>query len=637
MTDRNPLRETLQSGEVVDERYTVESRIGSGGMADVYCAQDAQLGRRVALKVLHRRFAADQEFVERFRREASSAAGLQHPNVVQVFDRGELDGTYYIAMEFLEGRTLKQLVVEEGPLEPARAIDITIQVLRAARFAHKRGIIHRDIKPHNVIVDGEGRVKVTDFGIARAGASDMTETGAIMGTAAYLSPEQAQGHSVSASSDLYSVGILLYELLTGRVPFDAESAVTIALKQVSEEPAPPRALNPAVSPELEDVVLRALQKDPSRRFVDADDFVAALERVREAPARPDIAQRTGSLTGVYPAVGDMDEFVERERRSMRFWLTLLAVLVALAAIAFGLYTLLRPELVAVPNVVGQQSDVASAQLNNAGFEVSLQQLQSDDRPNGEVIRQRPSPDDRAEEGSTVTIFVSSGPGQAVVPDVVGKPLEAARKELEKLRFSVTVERAFSEGVPEGRVLETRPDPNSQLDIGSTVTLVVSRGPEQVEVPDVVGLSESDASAVLQDTGFNVASKRQESETVAPGTVISVKPGEGELVTLGDTVTLTVAEEPADVDVPDVRGKPVDDALSVLSGAGLVGDVQERTVKSPDADGIVLNQNPRGGRREKGSTVTLIVGVFDDSQLDPEGGTATPTPTPSPTPTTTPTP
>src|SRR4051794_33185309 len=297
----NRLREGLADDELVDGRYRVESRLGSGGMADVYCAHDQQLGRKIALKVLHRRFAADEEFVERFRREASAAAGLQHPNVVQVFDRGSWDGTYYIAMEFLEGRSLKQIIREEGPLEPARAVDIAIQILRAARFAHKRGIIHRDLKPHNVIVDPEGRVKVTDFGIARAGASDMTETGAIMGTAAYLSPEQAQGHAVSASSDIYSIGILLYELLTGRVPFDAESAVTIALKQVSETPTPPRELNPEVSPELEDVVLRALQKDPAARFTDADEFIAALESVRDMPARPEVGQRTGPLTGIYPS------------------------------------------------------------------------------------------------------------------------------------------------------------------------------------------------------------------------------------------------------------------------------------------------------------------------------------------------
>src|ERR687892_206214 len=219
---------------MIDGRYRVVERLGSGGMADVYCAEDSQLGRRVALKVLHQRFAEDQQFVERFRREASSAAGLQHPNIVGIYDRGEWDGTYYIAMEYLEGRTLKELVRAHGPMPPEAAIGVTIQVLRAARFAHKRGIVHRDLKPHNVMLDDEGRVKVTDFGIARAGASDMTETGSIMGTAQYLSPEQAQGHAVDARSDLYSVGIMLYELLTGKVPFNADSAVTIAPKPVSD-------------------------------------------------------------------------------------------------------------------------------------------------------------------------------------------------------------------------------------------------------------------------------------------------------------------------------------------------------------------------------------------------------------------
>src|SRR5215212_10725206 len=257
---------------MVDGRYRIIRRIGSGGMADVYEAEDTQLGRRIALKLLYSRFAEDAEFVERFRREASSAAGLNHPNVVQVFDRGQWDGTYYIAMELLEGRNLKQIVREHGALEPALAVDIVLQILKAERFAHRRGVVHRDIKPHNVIVDEEGRAKVTDFGIARAGASDMTETGSIMGTAQYLSPEQAQGQPVDERSDLYSIGVVLYELLTGHVPFDGESPVTIALKHVAEEPVPPSQLNPAVAPALDAVVLRALEKDPAERFADADEF-----------------------------------------------------------------------------------------------------------------------------------------------------------------------------------------------------------------------------------------------------------------------------------------------------------------------------------------------------------------------------
>ena len=262
--------------QVIDERYDLIEKLGSGGMADVYLAEDRQLGRKVAIKILHQRFAEDAEFVERFRREASAAAGLQHPNVVSVYDRGQVGDTYYIAMEYLEGRSLKQIVVDEAPLDPGRAIELVTQVLKAARFAHKRGIIHRDLKPHNVIVDDEDRAKVTDFGIARAGASDMTQTGSIMGTAQYLSPEQAQGHAVSAASDLYSVGIILYELLTGVLPFDADSAVAIALKQVSETPVPPSAHNPAVSPQLDAVVLRALEKDPAHRFNDAGEMTDAL-------------------------------------------------------------------------------------------------------------------------------------------------------------------------------------------------------------------------------------------------------------------------------------------------------------------------------------------------------------------------
>src|SRR5947209_5912217 len=333
-------------GTLVDDRYKIISRLGSGGMADVYCAEDQQLGRKIALKLLHRRFAEDPGFVERFRREAQSAAGLQHPNVVSVYDRGEYDGTYYIAMEYLPGRTLKQVVRQDAPLDPVRAIDLTLQILKAARFAHRRGVIHRDLKPHNVIVDESDHAKVTDFGIARAGASDMTETGSIMGTAQYLSPEQAQGHAVSAGSDLYAIGVVLYELLTGRVPFDADSAVTIALKHVSEPPVAPRAINPTIPRELEQIVLWTLSKNPAQRPRDADQLIDALEKARERIVSGTQGHRT-AVVPIVPVIEHRPALAEPvpAERSRPVWPWLLALLVLLlAAGGVAAYLLTRPAL-----------------------------------------------------------------------------------------------------------------------------------------------------------------------------------------------------------------------------------------------------------------------------------------------------
>jgi len=271
----------VEVGSVVDGRYQVLARIGGGGMADVWLAEDAHLQRRIALKVLHRRFAQDREFVMRFQREAESAAGLQHPNIVSVFDRGEFEGTYYIAMQYIDGPTLKQLIDSGITLE--QAVAVIRQVLQAAGYAHRQGIVHRDLKPQNVIVDAEGKAVVTDFGIARAGVSEITQTGSVMGTPHYLSPEQAQGFEVTAVSDLYSVGVMLYEALTGRVPFEGESAVAVAMKQVSQMPQRPSSAQPRVSPALDAVVMRALEKDPGQRFQSADAFIAALDQAMRDP------------------------------------------------------------------------------------------------------------------------------------------------------------------------------------------------------------------------------------------------------------------------------------------------------------------------------------------------------------------
>src|ERR1700751_2732606 len=260
-------------------RYRIIRNLGAGGMADVYLAEDQELGRRVAIKILNDRHAADDSFIERFRREAKNAAGLSHPNIVSIYDRGEAEGTYYIAMEYLDGRSLKELIVGRGPAPVNVALEYTRQMLAALRFAHRHGIVHRDIKPHNVLVDGEGRVKVTDFGIARAGTSQMTETGSIVGAAQYLSPEQARGGEVDPRSDLYSLGVVLYELLTGNTPFDGETPVEIAMKRVSSTPKPPSKLRPDIPRELDMVVLRALAKNPDDRYQSADEMEGDLEGV----------------------------------------------------------------------------------------------------------------------------------------------------------------------------------------------------------------------------------------------------------------------------------------------------------------------------------------------------------------------
>jgi beta-lactam-binding protein with PASTA domain len=642
---------------VVDGRYRVTGRLGSGGMADVYCAEDLQLGRNVALKLLHSRFAEDQEFVERFRREASSAAGLQHQNIVSVYDRGEWNGTSYIAMEHVPGRTLKDLVVQEGPLEPNRAIDLVQQILRAARFAHRRGIIHRDLKPQNVMVaDGDPTqatptVKVTDFGIARAaGGSDMTQTGSIMGTAQYLSPEQAQGAPVDARADLYAIGVILYELLTGRVPFAGDTAVAVALKQVHEQPLPPSALNPAVPPALDRAVLRALEKDPAHRYADADEFAATLDAARpprapEATAATQLAAATGAMAPVPPPVPPppglaTEELVEerrpREERGARWWWWLLAILLVAGAIAAAVLLLGGPAKATVPTVVGVDRAAAEARLRQDGFKVAVVPRTSD-KPKGEVLGQDPSGGTRAEKGSTVTLTVSDGPQLKTVPAVVGLRYSDARKRLRSAGFKVDRRNQNSDAVAKGVVIAASPPEGSDRPVGETVTLTVSSGPQEVAVPSVVGQNEDDARNTLVDAGFEVSITRKESEDTAPGTVLAQDPSGGTQAPEGSTVTLTVAKEPAQVKVPDMRGETEDVAIERLSGEGFAIDRKEQLVDSPEGDGVVIEQSPAGGKAAKGSSVTITVGKYEAGSPEPPspGTGTTPGGTTAPGTTTTP--
>jgi serine/threonine-protein kinase len=607
-------------------------------MADVYLAHDTLLGREVALKLLHHRFAEDQEFVERFRREASSAAGLSHPNVVAVFDRGEWDGTYYIAMEYLPGRSLKAVVREHGPLSPTDAIDIVVQILLAVRFAHRRGIIHRDIKPHNVILDEEGRAKVTDFGIARAGASDMTLTGSIMGTAQYLSPEQAQGHAVSETSDLYAVGVVLYELLTGGVPFEGDSAVSIALKQVSVEPTSPSLRNPEVSPALDAVVMRSLAKNPTARFVSADEFIAALQQARQgispAPvngnplASPTLDTGTALLAAPSPDGAAPEEEVDR-RRKRAIWVAAGVALLAIAAAVVLLFLLPSSKTgrVTVPDVTGETQAAATVSLRHAGLE-PVSTLTANARvPSGLVIGTTPPHGTVVEKGTRVSVVVSSGPGIVALPNVNGRKSAEATKILREKGFRPTVQNQSDDKVAKGLVISTNPPAETEVQVGGPVTVLVSSGPQEASVPEVTGESQANATATLAAAGFKVTVSKREVAEPQAGTVISQSPSASSRLEVGGQVAIIVAQAPKQLPVPSVVGQTEAQAQTALTGAGYTSQTVSRTVTEPSKAGIVVQQSPGAGSRPTGSmVVTIAVGALaQQTTSTPTTTTTTPTP------------
>ncbi|HEY5332503.1 MAG TPA: PASTA domain-containing protein [Solirubrobacterales bacterium] len=618
-------------GSVVDGRYRVVARIGGGGMADVWLAEDDHLQRRVALKVLHRRFAQDREFVMRFQREAEAAAGLQHPNIVSVFDRGEFEGTYYIAMQYIEGPTLKQLIDSGITLE--QAVAVIRQVLQAAGYAHRQGIVHRDLKPQNVLVDPEGKAVVTDFGIARAGVSEITQTGSVMGTPHYLSPEQAQGFEVTAVSDLYSVGVMLYEALTGRVPFEGESAVAVAMKQVSQMPQRPSSIQPRVTPALDAVVMRALEKDPGQRFQSADAFIAALDQAMREPGGA--GRGTTSFAALPPVVATPEEGGEgpdAARRRRRNWWIVGALVAILIGALIGI-VLSRDTSTVVPSVEGRSLQRAEEILEQHGFSINQPPIQVERQVEaGTVLEQDPTPSPpgkKAEESCSfltlfcskpaVTLTISIGPGEGVVPGVAGLSQEAATKKLEAAEFEVATENVNSSSVEEGDVVHSEPSAGKPATHGSTVTIFISSGPKLVKVPVLVNSQRRLAVQEIRARGLVPEVGEQESGSPV-GQVLRQSPSAGQELEPGATVQIVVSAGREKKRMPGVVGLERREAVEEVRAAGLTPVVQEEETRNEEKIGLVTRQSPHGGSELlPGVEVTLIVGKRAIVVPEEEGG------------------
>jgi serine/threonine-protein kinase len=500
-------------------------------------------------------------------------------------------------------------------------------VLAGAKYAHAHSIVHRDLKPQNVLVDAEGRARVTDFGIARAGVSEITQTGSVLGTAQYLSPEQAQGLPVTAASDIYSIGVLLYEALTGRVPFEAESPVSVALKQVSERPRPPSELNPAVSRALDAVVLKALAKDPANRYASADEFLAALDAAQRDPSGAALGD-TAAHEAVAVAAGTPPPAPPEgppERRG--FFTPARLVAMALLLLLLGgliAYLLTRPEQVLVPTVFGFEQSRAERVLEDAGFEVAVRSVPND-APEGRVLEQDPPAGDRADEGSTVTITVSKGLGTVLVPDVSGQPAAQARQALESKGFRVRRDERPSRAVRAGLAIETEPPAGTELGRGQRVTLVISSGAKLVTVPSVVGLDQDVAESQLRDAGLIPDIELRDADELA-GEVISQDPAAGETVRTGTTITVNVSTGEGSAFTPNVVGQSEDEARADLEDAGLRARVVRRSTTDPNEDDQVLDQSPTAGTQlRRGEFVTIYVGRFQQ----PTTTTTPTTPPPSP--------
>jgi serine/threonine-protein kinase len=611
--------------QVYSNRYQIIRHLARGGMAEVYLAHDRLLDRDVALKVLFPEFARDPSFVQRFRREAQAAANLNHPNIVAVYDWGEEDGTYFIVMELVEGRTLRDMIRSDGRLDAERAADIAADVAAALSFAHRGGVVHRDVKPGNILITPTGQVKVTDFGIARAGGASegLTQTGSVMGTATYFSPEQAQGLPVDARSDVYSLGVVLYEMVCGIPPFSGDTPVAIAYKHVREDPVAASRHNPDLPPAFEQIIANAMAKDANNRYSSADDLRDDLLRftrgqpigavpvtalVTEVPTTATATVAVGRAAD-HTLIGAPAVPYPPRRRTGAF----VATLVALLAIVLLLVLLLIRQLstpagtIALKDVTGKPLQEARAILEADGFKVEPQFEQNDQVPENQVFNQDPEPGTKLKSGDAVKLKVSQGLGKVKVPDVVNQKEADAKALLDDAGLQAKVTQEPNDKVAEGLVIRTDPPAGTEVAKGSTVAVVVSSGVEKVVVPDVTGLDYADASNQLGLAGFRVKRFEEASDSVNQGKVIRTDPTANAQAPKGSIVNVYVSSGPQQVTVPNVRGKTETDARSQLEGQGFQVDVSHVACGNPANDGRVISQSPSGGSSApKSSTVSITV-------------------------------
>ncbi len=626
-------------GKILGGRYQVQDRIGTGGMATVFRGRDEVLGRTVAIKTMLPQYAADPSFAARFKQEAQAAAALQSPYIVSVYDWGKDGDTYFIVMEYLRGTDLKSGIRKHGALDCKKVAQIGSQIAQALSVAHKHDIIHRDIKPQNIMVQPDGNIKVMDFGIARAKNSHLTQDNSVLGTAHYVSPEQTQGKELGPTTDIYSLGIVMYESATGQVPFQGDDAISVALKQVSEQPKPPSQLNPNVDPSLEAIILKCMQKDPAARFQTADelnralrDYLAGrLSAVAGATATnvmgAAVTNKLEAGQGVTAAVPRIqrenryrqqtateeaaEQEAEREKkRKRRKTLAVVGAIIAFIAAAGIAYALLGSgtKTYSVPNLSGLTKDEAIAAIEKNGHftQGKITEQYDENVAEGYVVDQTPNQGKDAAEGTQISFTVSKGPTPAAtvsVPDLTNMTVEEAEAALAKVNLKGKAGNAESSGsIEAGRICRQSVAANSSAKAGDTITYYPSSGPDKIEVPDVTGSSESSARQTLKDSGFtNVSVTYENSDSVTNGLVIRTSPSAGSSAAATDSITVTVSLGPADtrIEVPYVVGETYSEAKRELENAGFYVSLSSGS----SATGTVTYQSITS-KAEKGTTITL---------------------------------